>query len=157
MIADSINKQISDALKSKDEVQLSTLRMLSSAFNYERIAKQHELSFDEEQVVVRKEAKKRQDAIDSLALALGKLTSASPEILQQRLDREKKELEILKKFLPQDLSEDDLVKLVDQAVGETGASDLKDMGRVIGVVMGKVKGRADGKKVADLVKSKLFI
>ena len=65
MIADSIGKQIQEAMKAHDEIRLSTLRMLLSALNYEKIAKQHELSSDEEITVVQREAKKRKDAIDA--------------------------------------------------------------------------------------------
>ena len=65
MIADTITKLIADAMKARDEIRLSTLRMLSSALNYEYIAKQHELSEEEELEVVRHEAKKRRDAIEA--------------------------------------------------------------------------------------------
>lgn len=155
MIADSINQRIAEAMKAKDEVRLSTLRLLSSAFNYEKIAKQHNLSEEEEIAVVRREAKRRSDAIESIKLAQGKTSTSDAKTLSQRLQREEEELTILKEFLPQEISDEELEKLVDEAVLETGASDLKDMGRVIGVVMGNAKGRADGKKTADIVKSKL--
>lgn len=155
MISNDINKWIAEALKARDEVRLSTLRLLSSAFNYERIAKQHNLSNEEEIIVIRREAKKRADAIEGLKQAQSKNSTSDAQTLSERLDREMLELKILKEFLPQELSDDELSKLVDEALSETAASGLKDMGRVIGVVMQKAEGRADGSKVANLVKIKL--
>ena len=146
MIADTISKKIGDALKAHDEVRLSTLRMLSSALNYEKIAKQHDLSSDEEIVVVQKEAKKRKDAIEAYESANAK----------ERADKEKEELKILTEFLPEQLSRTELEMIVEETIAEVNASEISDMGKVIGVVMGKVKGKADGKDVSELVKAKLL-
>ena len=155
MIANTINAKIAEALKNKDEVRLSTLRLLSSALNYERIAKQHELSEEEERVVVKREAGKRRDAIEALRQAQGKSTTSDPETLKEKLVREEKELTILKSFLPDEMSDDDLWKLIEEAIAELKPIGMSDMGKVIGLVMGKAKGAADGKKVSEMVKSKL--
>jgi len=155
MIKESINKQIAEALKAKDQVRLSTLRMLSSALNYELIAKQHDLSEEEEIVVVRREAKKRQDAIESLRLAKGKKLNVQTESVEERLAREEKELEILREYLPAQMADSDLLKIVDEVIAESGAEGLSDMGKVIGMVMKKAESRADGSKVSELVKGKL--
>lgn len=155
MISPTINEKIAQALKAKDEIRLSTLRLLSSALNYEKIAKQHELSEDEENAVVKREAKKRQDAIEALRLAQGKPTSSVKSVIESRLEQENKELAILKEFLPEDMGEDELKDLVDKMIAETGASGMQDFGKVMGAVMAKVRGRADGNKVAEMVKSKL--
>ncbi|EKD62027.1 MAG: hypothetical protein ACD_52C00323G0011 [uncultured bacterium] len=141
MIADTIQKQIIEALKARDEIRLSTLRMLSSALNYDRIAKQHVLSTEEELAVVNKEAKKRRDAIEIYDKAGEAARSA----------KEKKELAILKDYLPKELSGVELEEIVSSAVAESGG----DFGRTMGLVMAKVKGRADGAKVARVVKGKL--
>lgn len=90
MISDTISQKIAEAMKARDEIRLSTLRLLSSALNYERIAKQHELSEEEELQVVRKEAKKRKDAIEAYKKAEA----------FDRADKESKELVILEEFLP---------------------------------------------------------
>lgn len=90
MISDTINQKIAEALKAHDEIRLSTLRMLSSALNYEFIAKQHKLSEEEELVVVVKEAKKRKEAI-----GIYKKVAAN-----DRAEKEEKELKILEEFLP---------------------------------------------------------
>jgi len=146
MIFDQVKKQIIEAMKAKDELRKSTLKMLSSALHNAVIAKQAELNEEEELDIVRKEAKKRRDAID----IYDKVGESA------RAEKERKELEILKKFLPQELSDEELEKLVSESISQIKAKDIKDMGKVIGMVMGKAKGRTDGGKVADLVKSKLL-
>lgn len=145
MIADSITQKIAEAMKARDEIRLSTLRLLLSAINYEKIAKQHNLSEEEELVVVRKEAKKRKDAIEAYEKAGAK----------ERAEKEKKELLILEEYLPAQISEEELTKIVDEAINELGAKTVADMGRVMGAAMGKAAGRADGTKVSELVKKRL--
>ena len=145
MIAASINQMIAEALKARDELRLSTLRLLSSALHYEEIAKQHELSEEEEMVVVRHEASKRRDAIEAYEKVGAK----------DRAEKEKKELEILKSFLPPEMSDEDLQRLVDESINALGAESISDMGKVIGLVMSKVNGAAEGRRVSEMVKSKL--
>jgi len=145
MIADTITHKIGEAMKAHDETRLSTLRMLSSALNYEFIAKQHKLSEEEEIVVVKREAKKRKDAIEIYQQAKA----------QDRAEQEAKELEILKEFMPAEMGEGEIARLVDEAISQSGASQISDMGRVISMVVGKSGGRADGSVVARLVKEKL--
>jgi len=145
MIADTISKLIAEAMKARDEIRLSTLRMLSSALNYEFIAKQHKLSEEEELVVVRREAKKRKDAIEAYEKASA----------VDRAEKEKKELAILEEYLPKQMSNDELAKLVEEAIGETGAISMADMGKVMAAVMGKAEGRAEGAKVAQMVRERL--
>jgi uncharacterized protein len=145
MLADNITKMIGEALKAHDEVRLMTLRMLSSALNYGFIEKQHKLNEEEEMVVIKKEAKMRKDAIEAYEKAGA----------TDRADKEKAELKILQEFLPVEMSDEELSQLVDESVNQTGAKVLADMGKVIGIVMAKAKGKADGSKVAQMVKSKL--
>lgn len=145
MITDTITQKIGDALKAHDEIRLSTLRLLSSALNYEFIAKQHKLSEDEEIVVVRKETKKRKEAIEAYMKAGAK----------DRADKEKKELEILQEYLPPETSDEELNRIIDEAIAEIKPTSPSEMGKVIGAVKTKTKGAADGAKIADLVKSKL--
>jgi len=151
MISDTIQKQIAAALKARDEVRLSTLRMLSSSLNYERIAKQHPLVSEEELGVVAKEAKKRRDAIEAFRQARGKQTSSNEAGLAAKLAREEEELAILKSFLPEELSESELEKIVAEAVTQNG----NDFSRTMQAVMARVKGRADGGRVSRMVKEKL--
>jgi len=145
MITDSINQKIAEALKAHDEIRLSTLRLLSSAFNYEFIAKQHKLSEEEELAVVRKEAKKRKEAIEAYQKAGA----------QDRAEREQKELEILEEYLPAGLSDAEVEKIVAEAIAETGATSMADMGKVMGAAVGKAGGRAEGGKISEIVRAKL--
>jgi uncharacterized protein YqeY len=139
-----ITKQIGEAMKAHDEIRLSTLRLLSSAFNYERIEKKHDLTSEEELLVIRKQAKQRKDSIEAY------LKAGSPE----RAAREEAELKILMEFLPPEMGEEELQKIVSEAITETGATSMADMGRVIGAVKLRAPD-VDGGRVAALVKSKL--
>lgn len=146
LIAETINQKIAEALKAHDEIRLSTLRLLSSALNYEFIEKQHKLTSEEEIAVVRKEAKKRKEAIDAY-----KNVKAF-----DRADKEEKELKILQEFLPAEMSDIELEKIVDEVVSQTKASLPSDMGKVIGLVMAKAKNQVEGSRVSELVKKKLL-
>lgn len=132
-------------MKAHDELRTSTLRLLSSAFNYERIEKQHDLTDEEELVVIRREAKKRRESIEAFEKA-GRAELAK---------KEKDELAILSEFLPPEMDEAELSKIVDSVILEVGAASMADMGKVIGAVKAKVGGNAEGGKIAQLVSSKL--
>ncbi len=144
MITQTLQQKIGDAMKAHDETLVSTLRLLLSSFNYEQINKQHELSEEEELAVIRKEVKQRRDSIEAYDKA------GRPDLSE----KEKKELAILQEFLPPEMSEEDLVKLVEEAVTTIKPTGLQDMGKVIGFVKGKAPN-ADGGKIAQLVKNKL--
>ena len=145
MISNTLSNQINKALKEKDETRLSTLRLLSSELHNAEIDKKGDLTKDEEILIVRKEAKKRKDAIEAYRKAGAK----------GRAEQEKKELEILQEYLPKELSDEDQGKIVDAAIQESGVKDIKDMGKVMGLAMGKTKGQADGGRVSEIVKRKL--
>ncbi len=146
MILDTINKQIVEAMKAKDEIRLSTLKLLLSALHNAKIDKRGDLTKEEELEIVRREAKKRKDAIEAY-----KKVGAT-----DRAEKEEKELAILQEFLPKELPDEEVSKLVDEAITTTSANSMQDMGKVIGAVMAKAKGRADGKKVAEMAKRKLM-
>ncbi len=145
MISKDIQKQIISALRAGDEIRLSTLRMLSSALNYERIAKQHNLSSQEEVAVVRKEAKKRKDAIEAY-----KKVGA-----HDRAEKEKKELSVLSEFLPEEMEDSKIERIVQEVIVEIGASGVADTGKVMGRVMQKIEGRASGDRVSVIVRNRL--
>lgn len=144
MIIDTLNKQIIEAMKAKNEVRLSTLKLLSNEIHNYKID-HPEMTEEEELSVVKKEAKRRKDAIESYSKANA----------LERAEMEQEELKILQEFLPSEVGDADLKKFVDEAISETGAKEIKEMGKVIGLVMQKAKGNADGAKVAALVKEKL--
>jgi uncharacterized protein YqeY len=144
MIAQTLQAKIGESMKAHNEIRTSTLRLLLSALNYEKIDKQHELTDEEELVVIRREAKKRKEAIEMYTKA-----NAS-----DRAAKEAEELIILQEYLPPEVSDEELVKLVDEAVAQIKPAGLQDMGKVIGFVKGKAPN-ADGGKIAGLVKAKL--
>lgn len=156
MITPDLQKQIQDALKAKDELRLSTLRMLSSSFNYERIALQHDLSEEEELNVVRREVKKRKDAIQAYQQAGNDQATndlpAQAGKLQSKIAQEQKELAILEEFLPPAVSQEEIDKTVDEAI----AQGTSEMGKVIGMVKAKLGANADGAQIAASVKAKLL-
>ena len=145
MIANKIQQMIGEAMKAHDEVRLSTLRLLSSAFNYEKIEKQRDLTEEEELSVIRREAKKRKEGAEAYEKANSK----------DRAEQELKELSVLQEFLPPEVSDSDLEKIVSDAVSEVGATQISDMGKVMAMVREKTSGNADGGKVAQMVKDKL--
>lgn len=144
MISQNIQKMIGEAMKAHDSVRLSTLRMLSSAFNYEKIEKQHDLTEEEELNVIRKQAKQRKDSIEAYEKADRNDMAVS----------EKAELTILQEFLPPEMDEGELLKLVEQEIIAMGAVTLSDMGKVIGAVKSKAPS-VEGGKIAELVKNRL--
>lgn len=144
MITPNLQKMIGEAMKARDQVRLSTLRMLSSAFNYEKIEKKADLTEEEEIAVIRKQAKQRKDSIEAYKKAGS----------TDRAESESAELAILQEFLPPEMDENELKKLVSEAVAAVGAKTMADMGKVIGFVKGKAPS-ADGGKIAELVKASL--
>ena len=133
------------AMKSGNKVALETLRMLRSQLKNASIAKGEDLSEDNVMSVLYKEAKKRKESLE-LYKQGGR---------EDLAEKEEMEMQIIMSYLPEALSEDELEKIVDKAVVETEADSLRDMGKVMGLVMPQVKGRADGKVVQEMVKKKL--
>lgn len=144
MITPNLQKMIGEAMKARDQVRLSTLRMLSSAFNYEKIEKKSDLTEEEEIAVIRKQAKQRKDSIEAYKKAGS----------TDRVESESAELAILQEFLPPEMDEGELKKIVSEAISAVGAKTMADMGKVIGFVKGKAPS-ADGGKIAELVKASL--
>lgn len=146
MITDSLNKRITKALKEKNEVLVTTLRLLSAALHNAEIEKKREkLTKEEELAIVKREVKKRKDAIELYEKGGAK----------DKAEREKAELKILDEFLPEQMPDSELEKIVEEALKEVGASSMADMGKVMGVAMGKIKGQADGDRVSAVVRKKL--
>ena len=144
---DRLQTELVAAMKSKDNVTLSTVRMLKTAVMEAktRKAKDATLSADEEIEILQHYVKKRREAIEVWKQA-GR---------QDLVENEEREIAITRRFLPAAIADDDLRRIVAETVAATGAASPKDMGRVIGAVMGKVKGRAEGAQVSRLVKEAL--
>lgn len=147
MLKDKLQEDMKAAMIAKDEEKLSTLRMLKSALQYAEIAKGAGYQATDEDVVdiIGKEVKKRREAIDLYE------KGGRPELA----DKEKKEIEFLSAYLPEQMGESEISKLVDEAVSSSNAKTMQEMGKVMGILMPKVKGRADAAMVSSLVKKKL--
>lgn len=145
MLLDTLQNDLKNAQLARDEVKISTLRLLLSEIKNKEIAQGNVLSDDDVLVVIAHEVKKRKEAAAGFR-AGGREESAV---------KEEKELEVLQAYLPAPMSQEDLSKIVDETITEMGATSMADMGKVIGTVMGKVKGQADGNTVSNLVKERL--
>lgn len=145
MLRDQIAEELKDAMKARDQVRVGTLRMLITAIKNTQVERMHELDDDEVIEVAGKEAKRRRESIEAF-------TSAGR---QELADKEAAELRILEAYLPEALSEQDLARLVQEAVAETGATSARDMGNVMKALMPRIKGRADGGAVSAMVKAAL--
>ena len=144
MIAKTLQTKIGEAMKAHDETRTSTLRLLLSAFNYEQINKQHDLTEEEELAVIRREAKKRKEAVEMYKGAGA----------DDRAAKEEAELAILQEYLPPEMGEEELAKIIDEAFTQIKPAGLSDMGKVVGFVKGRAPN-ADGGKIAEIVKGKL--
>ncbi|MGX6969369.1 GatB/YqeY domain-containing protein [Vagococcus bubulae] len=140
-----LNNDIKVAMKAKDKETLSVLRMMKSSIQNEEIKKGESLSPDEELTVLSREMKQRKDSLQEFKQA----------DRQDLVEKVSGEIKIVERYMPEQLSEDELRDIIQSAVDETGASSMKDFGKVMGVVMPKTKGKADGQKVNALVKESL--
>lgn len=145
MLTDNLQNDLKNAQLARDEVKVSTLRLLLSEIKNKEISKGNVLSDDEVLTVVAREVKKRKEAAEGFR-AGGREEGAL---------KEEKELAVLQAYLPAQMSQEDLSKIVEETINETGATSLADMGKVIGAVMGKVKGQADGAAVSALARERL--
>ncbi len=133
------------AMKAGDKAKLSTIRMLRAAVKDTEIELGHELDDSEAITVFSRLVKQRRDAAVQYTDA-GRDDLAASELA---------EVEIIQAYLPEQLSDDELVAVVDAAIADTGAESMRDMGKVMGVVKAKAEGRADMGKLSGLVKSRL--
>ncbi len=136
---------LKDAMKSKNSQVRDAIRLLNSAIKQVEIDTRTTLDDDGVQAILQKEAKKHRETIAELE-AVGR----AEETAGARF-----ELELIERFLPQRLTEDDLRQIVRRTIDDSGASSMRDMGAVMRVVMPQVRGRADGKQVNTLVKELL--
>ncbi|SDY51700.1 hypothetical protein SAMN05421736_102156 [Evansella caseinilytica] len=143
---DQLNQDLKEAMKNKEKQRLSVIRSVKSALQNETIKLQkEELAEDEVLTVLNREMKQRKES-------LHEFEQANREDLVEKI---KVEIELLQVYLPSQLSDEELQALVDETVNEVGASTSADMGKVMGAIMPKVKGRADGGKVRQLVQKSL--
>jgi uncharacterized protein YqeY len=141
-LEEKIRQDLNQALKEKDTLRLSTLRFCLAEIRNFGLQKQKELTDEDVVEVIRRQVKLRKEAVEVYQKG-GRNDLA---------EKESKELEILSKYLPQQLSPQDLEKIIRETIAEIGAKSAEDFGKVMGVVMAKVKGQAEGAMVAAEVK-----
>ncbi len=141
-VRQDIAKELTRAIKAGDKLKVSCLRLVLNAVKNKEIELKHELADEEVFKVLSTLVRQRQESIEQFEKA-GRTDLA---------EKEKKELEIIKGFLPPQLTEQEILEIVKEAARETGAEGLKDMGRLMKAVMPRVKGRADGRTVNAVVR-----
>lgn len=142
-LKDRISIDMKDALKTGDKIRLWTLRLLVSAVRYQEIENKKELGEEEILQVVSRELKKRREAASEYRKGNR----------EELAEKEEQEAKILESYLPPQLSDEEIEHIIKQAIDEVKPMGPGDMGKVMSVVMPKVKGRADGKKVNEAVKA----
>ena len=147
-ISDQIDRDLKDAMKAREADKLSVLRLLKSAIKNAAIEKGGQagvLDDAEATAVIRKQVKQRQDSVESFEKG-GRTELAA---------KEKTEIELLNTYLPQALCADELTRLIDEAIAETGATGKAQMGAVMKALQPKVAGRADGRTLSQEVQKRL--
>jgi len=140
-----INDDVKTAMRSKDKQRLGTLRLLTAAIKQVEVDQRIELDDDNIVAIIEKMLKQRKDSIEQFEKA-GRNELAEIEI---------NEVTILKEFMPEQMSEADIDALIDDAISNTGASAMKDMGKVMGILKPKLAGKADMGAVSGKIKAKL--
>ncbi|MGD8455091.1 MAG: GatB/YqeY domain-containing protein [Anaerolineales bacterium] len=141
-LLEKLNQDLKVAIKAKDETRKRVLRLALSAVKLVEVEKQEELDDDAVIAVLQKEAKSRQETIDDAEKA------ERPDLIEIA----NAEMDILEEYLPEAMSSEELETLVKEVIAEVGASSMADMGKVMGAIMPKVQGRADGGQVNQMVR-----
>ncbi len=140
-----LQEDLKQAQIARDEVKVSTLRLLLSEIKNAEIDKGEQLLNEDIISLVQREIKKRKEAAAGFRLGSR----------EEQAQKEEAELAVLESYLPTQLQFEELTKIVEETINEVGATSISDMGKVMSIVMGKVKGQADGTAVSSLVKEKL--
>lgn len=144
-LKETIEKDLIESMKEKDENTLSVLRMLKSAIKNKEIEIKKDLEDADITAAIQSQIKSRRDSVEMFEKA----------DRQELAEKEKAEIEILQKYLPEQMSEEDIRAIIQKAISETGAAGIQDMGKVMGKIMPEVKGKADGSMVSSIVKEEL--
>ncbi|MFZ6015819.1 MAG: GatB/YqeY domain-containing protein [Patescibacteria group bacterium] len=140
-LLERVDNDLKQAMKSKNESELSILRLIRAGFKNKQIDLGHELTNDEAEAVIKTMVKQGKDALVDFE------TAGRQDLIEKQLI----ELKFLETFLPPPMSEEELRNLCNQAIQESGAQTQKDMGKAIGLVMKKAGGRADGNSVKTIL------
>ncbi len=143
--ATKLSEELKNAMKSGDKNRLEAIRMIKAGFQKVLIEKGKDIKPDDELSFLTAESKRRRDAIELYEKG-GR---------QDLADKEKYELTVIQEFLPKQLDDNEIAVIVEEAIKTTGITNVKDMGKLMGSIMPKVKGKADGNRIQAIVKSKL--
>ncbi len=138
-------EEMKDAMRSNDRLRLSTIRMVRSSLKNREIELRRKLEDEDVLRVIQGMVRKGEESIEQFQ-AGGRI---------DLVEKEKKEIEILKSFLPQPVSQEEILSIIDECIKETQASSLKDLGKVMKSVMSRLGGKADGKLINQMVKERL--
>ena len=141
----TLNEDMKTAMRAKDKETLSVVRMLKASLQNEQIKLGEELNANQELTILAREMKQRRDSVAEFKKA----------DRQDLVDKTQAEIEIVEKYMPKQLSEDEIKTIVSAAIAKVGASSMKDFGQVMGAVMPETKGKADGNEVNRIVKELL--
>lgn len=144
-LLEKLNNDMKTAMKAKEKDRLTVIRMLKASIQNEQIKIGRELNAEEELTVLAREMKQRKDSLAEFEKA------DRPDLA----DKTAAEIVIVQEYMPEQLSEEEIRQIVQEAIKQTGATSPKEFGKVMGVVMPKVKGKADGNQVNEIVKSLL--
>lgn len=144
-LLEQLTNDMKEAMKAKDKVTLGVVRMVKSSVSNEQIKLGYDLTADEELAVLSREMKQRVEELESYK-------DADREDLAEEIQGQ---IDVLKRYMPEQMSEEEVVAVVKETIAEVGASSKADLGKVMGALMPKVKGKADGKLVNQTVQSLL--
>jgi uncharacterized protein YqeY len=144
-VADRLTTQIREALKARDQIRLATLRLLATSVKNREVELGHDLSEEEFTEVVGREVKRRREAAEAYKRA-GRA---------ELVEKEHSEQAVLEEYMPAQLSAEEVRALIEEAIATTGADGPGDLGKVMGYVMGKARGRVDGAEVNRRARDRL--
>lgn len=144
-IKDQLMQDLKEAMKNKEDVRKSVITLIRAAVKQREVDERVELSEEQVQDIIAKQLKQRRDSLEEFKKA------GREDLIEQT----QKEIEIITTYLPAQLSIEEIETLVDEAIAETGATSVKDMGKIMSVLNPRTKGRADGKVVNEVVRKKL--
>ena len=145
MLHDRIKDDMKTAMRERAKERLTTIRLILAAIKQQEVDRRVELNDADILAILDKMVKQRKDSIEQF-------NKAGREELAAK---EQAEIEVIQVYLPQQLSQDEILVLVDEAISATGAESMRDMGKIMGMLKPKLQGRADMGQVSGLIKSKL--
>jgi len=144
-IKQTISEDMKTLMRAKDTARLGAVRLLQASIKQKEVDERIELTDDQVLSVIQKMLKQRKDSIEAYLKANR----------QDLIDQEQLEIDVLSKYMPEPLTDDEVSKIIDEVISEVNATDMKDMGKVVGVLKSKISGRADMGQVSKIVREKL--